>query len=493
VKNEKIIALGSVLALAVCGCAGMRESALLGNASKTRKTFDIREFGAVGDGRTLDTAAINKAVEACAVAGGGRVVFPAGKYLSGTVRLKSGVTLHIEHGATLLGSPDRKDYEHFNPPPKAPAAKRPIWHDLLREDLQLAAGSQTPESKWPIWHQALIMADGAENIGISGQGTIDGNKVFDPDGEEHMRGPHTILLSNCRDVTIRDVTIKDSGNYAILFELTDKVAIRNVKITGGWDGVHFRGRPELPCREVTITGCQFFTGDDSIAGRYWDKVKISDCVINSSCNCIRLIGPATHLTIERCRMYGPGEQPHRTSNRTNCLAGLNLQPGSWGGSQGRLDDVTIRDITMQNVSTPFHFVLRPGNTAGRITVSRVKATGVYFAASSVESWTETPFEDVTFRDVTIEYAGGGKREQAGQTIEAPGYDARPLPAWGFYLRNVKKLTLDHVRLSCVKDDLRPVFLADRVEQLIFQGMEMPKTPGVDNPVVFKDVKRFEKK
>ena len=424
-----------------------------------RQVFDVHHFGAVGDGRTLDTAALNKAIEACSAAGGGCVLLPSGKYLSGTVRLKSDVELRLDAGATLIGSPDLKHYEHFTPPPTM------------------------PESKFSSsWHRALVVADGARNIRIAGNGTIDGNKIFDPNGEEHRRGPHTVLLGNCQDVVIRDVSIKDAANYAILFELTDRVEIRNVKVTGGWDGVHFRGSRQQPCREVTIADCQLHTGDDCIAGRYWDGVRIVDCVLNSSCNCIRLIGPATHLRIERCRIYGPGEYPHRSSNRSNCLAGVNLQPGSWDSTQGRLDDVVIQDVTMQNVSTAFHFVLKPGNTAGRIAVSRVKATGVYYAASSVESWAETPFEDVTFRDVNIEFAGGGKRENASRPVRAPGNDPRPLPAWGFYFHNVKNQTLQRVQLRCLKDDLRPVVIADRVERLTLNDVILPRLPGVEEPL-----------
>lgn len=463
-ENGCFVLIGMVIILATARHLTAAESA-------EPKRFNVRQFGATGDGRALDTAALNKAVDACAAAGGGCVVLPPGKYLSGTVRLKSNVELHLEAGATLVGSPDLKHYEHFTPP------------------------ATMAESKWVLWHRALILADEAQNIRISGKGTIDGNKVFDPHGEEKMRGPHTVLLGNCRDVVIRDISIKDAGNYAILFELTDRVEIRNVKITGGWDGVHFRGSQQQPCREVTIADCQFFTGDDCIAGRYWEGVRISDCTINSACNCVRLIGPAQHLVIERCRLFGPGEHPHRTSktNRRNCLAGLNLQPGSWDSTQGRLDDVTIRDITMENVSTAFHFVLKRGNTAGKIVVERVKATGVYLAASSVESWAMAPFEDVTFRDVSIEFVGGGKKEAASLPVHAPGNDARPLPAWGFYFRNAEKLTLERVGLHCLKDDMRPVLQADYVDRLTLIDVPLPRAPGAAEPLLLKNVKHVEQR
>ncbi len=428
--------------------------------------FDVRDYGAAGDGEALDTAAINKAVEACAAAGGGQVRFPPGRYLSATVHLKSHVTLFLESGAALVGAPDPNLYQH----PTLPAFM--------------------PEARWGKWHRALILGDGLEDIAIAGAGVIDGNKVFDPTGEERMRGPHTFVFINCRDVTIRDVFFVDSANYAIFFQISDRVDIHNVKFAGGWDGVHFRGAPGHPCRDISITDCRFYTGDDSIAGRYWENVVISDCIVNSSCNGIRLIGPATHLIIRDCLFYGPGVHPHRTSDRYNMLAGINLQPGAWDKTIGDLDDVLISDITMENVTTPFHFMMKPGNTAGRITVSRVTATGVYRAACSVESWAETPFKNVIFRDVDIEFEGGGTIDKASGQIKAPGVDARALPAWGFYARNVENLTLEDVRLTCREPDQRPVMICEDVNDLALNTFRFPRYDNVSDSVILKDVRQL---
>jgi len=433
----------------------------------TSGVFNIRDFGAVGDGTIHDTLAVNKAIEACAAAGGGQVVFPPGRYLSGTVHLKSHVTLFLEAGATLVGTRDLNQYQY----PKIP--------DFM------------PEAKWGKWHRALILGDGLEDIAIAGQGVIDGNKVFDPTGEERMRGPHTFLFVNCQKVTVRDVSFVDSANYAILFHVSSQVEVRNVKFTGGWDGVHFRGAPDHPCRDVSIIGCQFFTGDDSIAGRYWENTLISDCIVNSSCNGIRLIGPATHLIINNCLFYGPGVHPHRTSDRHNMLAGINLQPGGWDATKGTLDDVLISDVTMHNVSTPFHFTLKSGNTAGNILVNRVTATGVYRAASAIESWAETSFTNVVFRDVTVEYKGGGTLEDARRTVKSPGVDARPLPAWGFHARNVQNLQLDNVRLRFEKDDLRPVLICTGVDLLTLEDFRFPLPPEAPEAMVLNDTRHVQ--
>jgi hypothetical protein len=148
---------------------------------------------------------------------------------------------------------------------------------------------------------------------------------------------------------------------------------------------------------------------------------------------------------------------------------------------------------MDKVATPFHFVLKPGNTAGRIAVSRVKATGVYFTAASVESWAETPLADVSFRDVSLEFAGGGKRLASQAPVHAPGNDPRPLPAWGLYLRNVRNLTLANVRLSCLQNDLRSVLIADRVQRLTLSGVTWPHVPGADAPLVTSGVEHLERR
>ena len=429
--------------------------------------FDIRESGAKGDGLALDTVAIQKAFDDCAASGGGTVVFPPGRYLSGTIHLRSGVTLHLEAGARLIGTTNLVLYAQPTPP------------------------AFMPEAKWGKWHRGLIVGENVEDVAITGSGTIDGNKVFDPTGEERLRGPHTIIFVNCRRFSLRDVTIVDSANYAGFFQISDDVEIRNVKIVGGWDGVHWRGAPERWCQNVNIIGCQFFTGDDAIAGRYWNNRIIKDCLINSSCNGIRLIGPATRLTIANNLFRGPGEQPHRTSGekrRTNMLSGVILQPGAWDATRGPLEDVLLANNVMQHVASPVTLWTKPGNTVGRVTICGLNATGVYRSALSVESWADEPITNVVLRKVQVEFTGDGKAWTTNQTVRGPGVDARPLPAWGLYARNVQTLTLEDVRFSLAADDLRPVINADRVERLNLDGFKFTRVPGFKEPIVTTNVK-----
>ena len=439
---------------------------MIGLPAWAENRIDVRRQGALGDGRKQDTAAIQKAIDLCAERGGGQVLIPAGRYLSGSIHLRSGVTLHLDSGARLIGTTNLSEYTQ----PKVPEFM--------------------PEGKWGKWHRGLIVAEDVEDVAITGGGTIDGNKVFDPTGEERMRGPHTIVFVNCRRFALRDVTIVDAANYAVFFQVSDDVEIRNVKFVGGWDGVHWRGAPDRWCHDVNIVGCQFFTGDDAIAGRYWDNTVIKDCFVNSSCNGIRLIGPATRLTITDNLFRGPGEQPHRTSGerrRTNMLSGIILQPGAWDKTSGLLDDVFVANNTMQHVASPVTLWTKPGNTVGRVTISGLNATGVYRSALSVESWADEPITNVVFRNVQIEFTGGGEASRATQAMKGPGVDARPLPAWGLYARNVQSLTLEDVRFSLAKEDFRPVVYADRVDRLTLDNFRYARIPGVAESIVTTNV------
>ena len=438
----------------------------ISNSPGSTNTFSICDLGAKGDGATLNTAAINAAIEACSKRGVGQVYFPPGRYLSGTIHLRSNTTLNFSPGAVLVGSTNLAHYEQ----PTVP--------------------SFMPEASWGKWHRALLVGENVENVTIAGPGLIDGNKVFDATGEEHMRGPHTIALVNSKRITIRDVSIVDSANYAIFFQVTDEVEIRNLKILGGWDGVHFRGAPNHPCRDVTVLGCQFYTGDDAIAGRYWDNVLISDCILNSACNGIRLIGPATRLIISKNLFYGPGLQPHRSSKRNNMLSGIILQPGAWDKTEGPLDDVLLANNTMHAVASPVTLWTRGDNPVNRVTVTGLNATGVYRSALSVESWADAPIKNVVIRDAHVEFTGGGLAEMASHEVKGPGVDARPLPAWGLYARNVENLVVEDVRLSLAQDDFRPVVLADQVKNLTLDEFKFPHVLNVTNSLATNKVGRL---
>ena len=446
------------------------------------RSFNIREYGARGDGETIDTHAIQQAIDACHTAGGGRVLLPRGRYPSGTLRLRNGVTLHIDEGARLTGVKDLTAYAGF---------EAEGWRNRR-------------------WNRALIIGEGLHNIAITGDGMIDGNRVFDPQGEEKMRGPHTIMLIDCQGVTLRDLTIRDSANYAFLFYACSDVHVEDATFEGGWDAIHFRGvdfkeGPARWNRNVQIRRCRFFTGDDCIAGHYIEDAIVEDCVINSSCNGVRIIGPARRLTFRRCEFFGPGRFPHRTSkrlNRTNMLAGLLIQPSAWTPTPGPLEDLVITDVTMRNVACALHVSIREDNTGTRLLFERLKATDVYSSAVSMESWADEPLGRVTLRDIDVAYtpdAFDGPRIEGKPAVQSPirkpgvGVWGRKLPVWGFYGRNIGQLHLDRIRLMTNDlEDARPVVRADDVDRFRLEHLQHSPAPAGTQTIECNAVRSIEK-
>jgi hypothetical protein len=166
------------------------------------------------------------------------------------------------------------------------------------------------------------------------------------------------------------------------------------------------------------------------------------------------------------------------------LSGIILQPGAWDRTQGPLDDVYVTENTMKNVASPITLWSKPGNVVGKVTIDGLKATEVYRSAISVESWSDEPIGDVKIKSVSVEFNGGGTAGQAKIAVKGPGVDARPLPAWGVYARNVKSLSLSDVHLDIAKPDQRPVVFADKVETLTLERFHFPASP---DPIVTTNV------
>ncbi len=441
-------------------------TAMAAAGQTSEKVYDITEHGAVGDGETLCTEAINAGVTECAQGGGGTVRIPPGHYLSGTIELKSNVTLKLAQGATIVGTKELDRYRYLNP-----------------DNGSISKGTEHR------WHRALIVASGVENVELVGPGFIDGRHVYDRNGEANMRGPHTVIIGDSRNITVRNLNIKRSGNYALFFRGCRNVVVRHTGVTGGWDAVHFRDFDGRSNRNLAIRHCRFFTGDDCIAGEYVENLHIEDTALNTSCNGIRIIGPVQGMTVRDCDFYGPGEYPHIPQNRHNMLAGILLQPGAWGPAPGPLRDVTISNITMKNVSAPISVWLkREDNTVDNIHVSNMVATGVYKAAATVESWTQEAIGEVSFKDIRLQFRGGGEIME-NHAASRPHVGARAMPAWGLFAKNVEKLEVENAQLTTNLGDPRPTAIFRNVDDLTLDRVAVPQTAltRANEQVVYEDV------
>ena len=258
-----------------------------------KKKYLITDFGAKTNDR-LQTEAIQTAIDTCFLNGGGRVIIPCGRFLSGGLRLRSNVELYLESGAILKGSTDPEDYNSFiNDTLEPIAMPDPPIEPPLEDGLSR-------------WYNGFIRAFDAKNIAITGEtgSYIDGSNVYDGIGEENYRGPHAICVWNCDGINLNGYTVIDSANWAHAIFLAKNITARNITVLGGHDGFDVR-----TCDNILIEDCIFRTGDDSIAGFDNNDVVIRNCILDSACSALRFGG--NNVVIENCKGEAPGSYAHR--------------------------------------------------------------------------------------------------------------------------------------------------------------------------------------
>lgn len=435
---------GNVHAVATALAFGFMIACSLSSASAQPQTqFNVKTFGAIGDGVHLDTEAINKAIQSATDAGGGTVFVPGGKYLTGTIVLKSNVTLWLDTGATILGSTNLADYRAA---PGAAGEGR-------------GGGGRGGRGGGTQRAQPHIVGNGLTNIAIMGRGVIDGQNLTDPNGEENIRGPHAVSLTNCRDVVIRDLTIKDAGNYNLIIRGSDRLTIDNLTALGGYDGINMHNT-----RDSTISNCKLYTGDDSLAGANWENVTVSNCLFNSSCNAIRTGG--RNVLINNCLIYGPGIYAHRLGFRHNTESGFQVLPS--GGSS--IDNMVLSNITMINVRSPVYVAT---STDAPYSNGQTKVGRIIFDNLTVINCGRTPFyisappnntaKSIILRNVRMSFVGGIEQEEQsnGQGFSPYGM----LQAYGIYCRSVDNLELHDVRVDYSGKDQRPALYGENIGTL----------------------------
>lgn len=269
-----------LLTLALAGC----KSESRPSAPKL-PVFNVRDFGATGDGTNKDTVAFQKALDACAANGGGKVLVPPGIYLIGSIQMGSHTTLMLQKDSVIRGSADMDDY------PMTTVR----W-----------------EGRWEPGHRGLIYGTNADDVVIAGPGLIEGNpKVAAP---QNPRGAVVLEFVSCRDIVWEGFSITQGGNWATHPVYCTDVVIRNVTITGRRDGIDVDS-----CKNVLISDCNITTGDDSISlksgrgaqavaiGRPTEDMLISGCnLIDNHFACIGVgsetSGGIRNVRIEHCRM-----------------------------------------------------------------------------------------------------------------------------------------------------------------------------------------------
>jgi polygalacturonase len=469
--------------LAAAVLTGMSHSSLAAAADTPCRggTFDVHDYGAVGDGTTLNTKSIQAAVDACARAGGGKVYLHNGTFLSGTIYLKSNVTLHLESGAVLLGSTNLDDY-----PVTIPAFRS--YTDKYTE-------------------RSLIYAEKAQNVSIIGRGVIDGQGASFI-GEWKVR-PYILRMIECSDVTVEGITLLNSPMWMQHYLACEKLIVRGITVYNHCnrnnDMIDIDG-----CRDVIISDCIGDTDDDALtlkstSGRACENVTISNCLLSSHCNALKMgtesSGGFKNITVTNCVITVSKNDDVRSGNR-NGLAGLALEIVDGG----TLDGVAISNIRIDGVQNPIF--LRLGNRARtyvegmkkpgigqfrNVKISNIIATGASRIACSITGLPGHPVENISLTDIRIDYKGGGTREDTQRVIpeEAAKYPESTmfgvLPAYGFYVRHAKNVKFRHIDLGFEKGDDRPALVCDDVTDLDIMDLDAESTPSAQALIWLKHV------
>ncbi|HZQ43503.1 MAG TPA: glycosyl hydrolase family 28 protein [Acidobacteriaceae bacterium] len=475
------------------------------------RVYNIRDFGAKGDGKTMDTAALQAAIDACTRDGGGTVLVPAGTFQIGATELKSNVTLHIAAGATLLGSADGKQYHAVDAIP-------------LHGDTTLVDGN---------W--ALLFAVHAKNVTIEGPGMINGqgNEFHSPvrgqappSGIGGSKRPYHVLVYQCEGLTIRNLDLIDCAYHSIRVIESQRVHMDTLyihnRVNGNNDGFHF-----ISAKFVTISNCIVLSQDDA-------------CALFGSCQNVTVTNSffSTRWSVFR---FGGGDV--RNIAVSNCI--LHQVYGCPIKFQGNLgstyENLSFSNIVLDDVTGPIHVGVGPrpprrtppgappaavkddmmqahegesttpavlrnvsfSNIHGNVTTNpgQIDEAKVTSNANEGEKRSAIVFncvggatmENVSMSDIHLTFGGGGTAEDAARR-ELPEFAGEyfmlgPIPAYGIYARGVRGLTLQNIRLQTATADLRPAVIFDHVTDAALSGLSVTADPGAESALRFMSSKQ----
>jgi polygalacturonase len=465
--------------------------------------YNIRDYGAVGDGKTLDSPAINKAIDACAASGGGTVYFPAGTYLSGSIHLKNNIHLFLDAGSVILGAPQAmKVYDQAEP------FTGPAYQD----------GGHT------FFHNSLIWGENLVDISITGPGMINGGGLISgdghldlldgfakpkagavpPTGDELRVGNKAISLKLCRNVLIRDVTIFHGGHFGILVTGCNRLTIDNVTIDTNRDGMDIDC-----CQNTAVSNCRINSpNDDGLCpkstfalGRnvLTENLTISNCQVSGFAEGSLLDGtmkPSKSKT-GRIKFGTEGTGGFRNCTITNCTfrdcRGLALEEVDGGIMQ----NIVISNLSMMGIANcPIYITTGSRNRGAAGTppnpsvAQNILITNVVANVDDPQSGIQItgipgqPIEGVRLDNIRIVFKGGGTKESADRIPKelGAGYpepkNLGVMPAYGVFARHVKNLELANVNVSFETDDLRPAISCIDVDGLEIDHFKAALATGV---------------
>jgi hypothetical protein len=427
------------------------------------KTYNVKDFGALGDGVANDTPAINQAIEKCNAGGGGTVSFPAGKYSVASIHIKSNVRLLLDTNAVLFGGP-KENFEAAEPNPFDK------YQDFGHSH----------------FHDSLMWGENVENFAIEG-GKINGGSIGHSDPKPNG-GDKLVAIRVGKNLLFKNVTHDKGGHFVYLLNDCENITMDHVVIKESRDAVDFMG-----CRNVAVHDCNFTgCGDDTIGvksdyalGRriLSENIYVWDCYFESGCNGLQF-GSET-----------AGD--FRNINFWNIRIGRAMKAGIGitSGDSGIIDGVNYSNIVIKGAACPIYLLtwnrLRTGEPGAKVgAIRNVRISNVTITdcqpgrqgpvhTSAISGWSNSPIENLVLENIKITYPGGGKKEDAD--IVPPyvkDYSPRSLgtrPASGFYIRHVKGLTLKNVEFTFESPDGRPPLVVHDANGLTLDTFKTPKS------------------
>ncbi|MBN9381405.1 MAG: polygalacturonase [Chitinophagaceae bacterium] len=461
---------------------------LLLSLSAHAQTYDVTRFGAVGDSTTDNTAALQRAIDSCAKRGG-KLYFPAGTYLTATLYLRSHVTLHLLPGATILASPDITRYPYLD------------------------AGIRFYGEEWA--RQSLIFCKDQTDVGIEGEGTIDGQgarfvttTIKKPD--RYRNRPYLLWFAGSRNITIKGIHLRNSAFWMEHYLGCENVLIDGVKI---WN--HSNKNNDMMdidgCRYVTISNVTGDSDDDgltikSTSPRISEYITITNCILSSHCNALKFgtesTGGFRNIVISNC-IIKPSAQRTVIYGSPDGMGGIALEIADGG----IMENVNINNVIVEGAQVPLF--LRLGNRArkyigeastpspGRIRnihFSNITATGADETGCSITGIPGAPIEDISLSNIRLETTGSDsvidvlRPVDEKETLYPEGNMFGLLPAYGLYIRHARNIRLSGITIRSRKKDSRPGIVAAETEHFDFTGLDIATAPHTPAALYFIDSK-----
>lgn len=433
--------------------------------STAAKTVDLVSAGAKAGDPAPITALLQRTIDEVSAAGGGTVIVPTGTFVSEPIQFRSHVTLRLERGAVLLCSSD-------------PAVSRKA--------------------------KGFVSSEDCDDIGIEGPGVIDGNgSVFEQKDSAPGR-PHLLDFRNSRNLTLRDVTLRNAASWTCKFQGCDGVRVNSVRIYShqGYNNDGF----DIDSRNVAISDCLIDCDDDAICFKSdsatpCENVTVSNCVAASNCNLIKMgtssVGGFRNITVSNCVLRAASEDNRRQWKKKH--EGIALDTTGISGialecvDGGVMDQICITNIAMTGIQTPIFIRLgnrrNPTGSARNIVISNITARTESLIASSITGIPGHFVEGVVLRDIRVEVLGNGTAAHAAKPVpeKEKAYPENrmfgdSLPAYGLYVRHAKGITLDNVQFTLRNPDARPALSFEDAHQVDLRhlraAVSTPPTPLV---------------